>query len=123
MGSLDQLRDNINTLKNVRPFDDKELAAVAEAAQILRASPRVPCTGCRYCVEGCPSKIIIPVMMNIYSDYLVYNTTANIDHVYDMFTRENGKAKDCVACKACEEHCPQKLEISGIIAKVSALLD
>jgi predicted aldo/keto reductase-like oxidoreductase len=123
MGSVSQMRDNLSTLKNLTPFDARELAAVFEAARVLQSSPRIPCTGCRYCVEGCPSKINIPLMMNLYSDYLVYNTTANVDHVYEMFTRGAGKAKDCVACRACEEHCPQKLEISDIVAKLSAVLD
>ena len=123
MGSMEQMRDNLNTAKTLTPLDDSELQTLREAAGILQRSPRIPCTGCRYCVEGCPAKINIPLMMNLYSDYLVYNTTANVDHVYEMFTRGGSKAKDCVVCRACEEHCPQKLEIPDIVGKLSALLD
>jgi predicted aldo/keto reductase-like oxidoreductase len=123
MGSEEQMRDNLATAGNLKPLNEAELKAVGEAAQILRSSPRIPCTGCRYCVEGCPQKINIPLMMNLYSDYLVYNTTANVDHVYELFTRGAGKARDCVACRQCEEHCPQKLEIADTVAKLSALLD
>ncbi|SHH54863.1 hypothetical protein SAMN02745823_00250 [Sporobacter termitidis DSM 10068] len=123
MGRLEQMQDNLRTVQHLKPFSDAEVQAVGDAAELLRSSPRIPCTGCRYCVEGCPSKINIPMMMNLYSDYLVYKTTANVDHVYEIFTNNGAKAKDCVACRSCEEHCPQKIEISGTIAKLSALLD
>jgi predicted aldo/keto reductase-like oxidoreductase len=123
MGSVEQMRDNLKTVKNLKPLNAEERKAVFEAAEILRGSPRIPCTGCRYCVEGCPQKINIPLMMTLYSDYLVYNTTANVDHVYEMFTRGAGKAKDCVSCRQCEDQCPQKLEIVDFIGKLSALLD
>ena len=30
------------------------------SADMLRAAGTVPCTGCKYCVEGCPVQINIP---------------------------------------------------------------
>lgn len=123
MGSMEQMLDNIGTVKNLKPFNEKEKEAVVEAVEVLRTSPRIPCTGCRYCVEGCPQKINVPLMMNLYSDYLVYNTTANVDHIYEIFIPEGSKAKDCVACRSCEEHCPQHIKIADTIRKLSVLLD
>lgn len=123
MSSLEQMQDNISTVKALKPFSEDELSAIEEAVKLLNSSPRIPCTGCRYCVEGCPQKINIPMLLNLYSDYLVYNTTANVDHIYEMFTREGGKANTCIACRSCEEHCPQHLNIADTLGKLSALLD
>lgn len=123
MGSMDQMLDNINTVKNLLPLSKPERDAIQKAVDILNTSPRLPCTGCRYCVAHCPQQINIPMLLNLYSDYVVYNTTANVDHIYEMFTRGGGKANTCVACRSCEEQCPQKIEISSYIAKLSVLLD
>jgi predicted aldo/keto reductase-like oxidoreductase len=116
MGSVEQMLDNINTVKNLKPLSENEQKAILEAVGILNSSPRIPCTGCRYCVEGCPQKINVPMLLNLYSDFLVYNTTANVDHVYEMFTREGGKANTCITCRSCEEHCPQHLPISETLS-------
>jgi predicted aldo/keto reductase-like oxidoreductase len=99
------------------------MALVLKAAETLRSVPRVPCTGCRYCVENCPSKINIPALMDLYSNYLVYKSTANSDMSFMFATMNAGKPSDCITCKVCEGHCPQKIEISDILAKMVPLYE
>jgi predicted aldo/keto reductase-like oxidoreductase len=123
MSTLEQVKDNVATFKDFKPLSDKENEAVAEAVSILNGIPRVPCTGCNYCAPNCPQKIAIPGMMNLYSDYLVHNTLDGIVRGYGFMTRMGGKASDCIACRVCEEHCPQHIEIADTIAKLSTLVD
>ena len=123
MSAYDQLEDNVKTFADFKPLTDDDKVLLKKAVEIFNAVPRIPCTTCRYCVKDCPQKIMIPNLIDMYNSYLVYNTTTNLDHGYRMWTRNGGKAGDCVACRVCEGICPQKLEIVDTLSKVSALFD
>ena len=123
MNSMEQMEDNINTFQNLKPLSDDEMKVIDEAVNVLKSIPRVPCTSCNYCVEQCPQKINIPALMNLYSNYLVYNSTANSEMAFMFATANRGKPSDCVSCKACEEQCPQHIEISDIINKMAPLYE
>jgi predicted aldo/keto reductase-like oxidoreductase len=123
MSTFEQVADNVATMKDFKPLSERERELVSDAVDILNGIPRVPCTGCNYCAPNCPQKIAIPAMMGLYSDYLVYNTVEGIRHGYGFAARMGGRAADCVACRICEEHCPQHIEIADTIAKLSALVD
>ncbi|MDR0839017.1 MAG: aldo/keto reductase [Oscillospiraceae bacterium] len=123
MSTYEQLADNVKTFKNLKPLSDADRALIAKAAETLRAIPGIPCTNCRYCVENCPQKINIPALMGLYTDYLVYNSPDILAHSYGFMTGQGGKAKDCIQCRVCEGHCPQHIEISEVLAKLSPLVD
>lgn len=123
MSSYEQVADNVATFTGFAPLTADEQAVLDKAVETFNAVPRIPCTTCRYCVNDCPSKIPIPVVIETYNNYLVYNTRTNIDGFYQMVTRNSGKAKDCVACRVCEGLCPQNIEIVDTLAKASALFD
>jgi predicted aldo/keto reductase-like oxidoreductase len=123
MSTYEQVADNTATFEDMKPLTDEELAAICNAADALNSVPRVPCTGCNYCAPNCPQKLAIPALMRIYSDYLVHKTAPALLHGYGFAVRAGGKAKDCIACRVCEEHCPQHIEIADTVAKLSALVD
>ena len=123
MSSYDQLTDNIATFADLKPLSESEQAVLDKAVKVFDAIPRIACTSCRYCVDDCPSKILIPALIDIYNNYLIYNTTTNLDHGYRLWTSANGKAGDCIACEVCEDICPQDLEIVDTMKKVSAFFD
>ena len=123
MSTLGQMIDNIATYADIKPLTADERALLEKAVGILNAVPRIACTDCRYCVKDCPSNIRIPGMIDIYNDYLVYKTEAKLAGSYRWTTMNSGKACDCTACRACEEICPQKLEIVDTLAKISAMFD
>ena len=123
MSSYEQMTDNLASFTNMKPLTDAERALLEEAVRILNAMPRIGCTDCRYCVEGCPSKIKIPRLIEIYNHFLVFKTEAKLSGGYRWCTMNAGKARDCTACRACEDICPQKLDIVDTLAKISAVFD
>lgn len=123
MSTYEQICDNIKTFNNLKPLSDDDRELIKHTAEQIRAIPGIPCTGCKYCVEQCPAKINIPGMMDMYTEYLMYDSVVSIKHSYPFVSMGTGKAKDCVACHECEKHCPQHIEIADYIAKLSALVD
>jgi predicted aldo/keto reductase-like oxidoreductase len=123
MSSSGQVADNISSFADIKPLTPDEQAVLDKAVEIINAAPRVACTDCRYCIGDCPSKIMIPSVIDIYNDYLIHNTTTNLSHGYRFVTMNGGKAGDCTACRSCESVCPQKLDIVDTLAKASALFD
>jgi len=119
MSNMEQLRDNISYMKEFRPLSEKELEAVNKVRAIFGAQNLIPCTACRYCTDGCPKHIPIPDLfacMNAKKNFKDWNA----DFYYMVHTRNAGKASDCVECKACEEICPQHLEVCRLMKEVAA---
>lgn len=123
MSTFEQLVDNINIYKDIKPLSSEEMAVIGKAIEAIRAVPRVGCTECNYC-KDCPSKIRIPILIGLYNDYLVYKTTENLGGAYHGWMTDGfGKACDCTACGTCESACPQGLEIIDTMSKLSELFD
>ena len=53
MSSLEQMKDNLSYMKDFQPLNDAEMAAVHQVVDVFRKMNLIPCTVCRYCVEGC----------------------------------------------------------------------
>ena len=123
MNSMEQLEDNIATIKNLMPLSDAETAVVKEAIGVLNSVPRVPCTSCKYCVEDCPQQINIPQLFELYNTYLVHNSTANSEFSFMMATKDRGKPSDCIACRVCEEHCPQHISIADHMKDMAGIYE
>jgi predicted aldo/keto reductase-like oxidoreductase len=121
MSTLAQMEDNLATMKDFKPLSESDRKVIDDAVAALKGVPRVPCTECGYCLEGCPQKIKIPALMNIYSSYLAYKTKPGLARQY-MFS-ESPPAKSCEKCKKCEETCPQGIGIIEVLEKVSELFD
>jgi predicted aldo/keto reductase-like oxidoreductase len=123
MGNMEQLLDNIKTIKNLKPLSDDELNSVWEVVKIINSVPQLPCTGCKYCVENCPQKLNIPGLMKLYNQYLQYQQKMAINFPFDMVTPEGRLPSTCIACRACEQHCPQHIEISEVMPKIAAAFE
>ena len=114
MSDLDQMRDNISTMKDFQPLSEEESAAVEKVRQSIRALGTIACTGCRYCTEVCPQGIIIPEIMTMLNQQKMYNGGGNYWQ-YGSLTKEGGKASSCLECGACENACPQHLPIRDLL--------
>ncbi|MDR2590018.1 MAG: aldo/keto reductase [Oscillospiraceae bacterium] len=122
MSNLEQLEDNIKTYADLKPLSENEHKVIDEAVKLLNSLPRIECTECNYC-KDCPQKIRIPLLINLYNDFLVHKTSTNLSGSYNWMTSGFGKAKDCTACGVCEDICPQDLEIIDTMKKISKLFD
>jgi predicted aldo/keto reductase-like oxidoreductase len=75
MSNIDQMEDNIKTMRNFTPIVDAERAVLDSVNLALAVLPRVPCTDCRYCVKGCPVEIDIPGVLAAINTLQLYNNT------------------------------------------------
>lgn len=120
MSSLEQMQDNLSYMKEFKPLSEKELEAVGKVRTIIQEMNLIPCTACRYCVEGCPKQISIPDLFACMNTKQIYHDW-NADYYYNVVhTANKGKASDCIKCGKCEKACPQHLEIRKLLEEVAA---
>lgn len=118
MGNMDMMNDNISFMKDFKPLNETEMQAVVKVRDILSSMNTIPCTACRYCTDGCPKKIDIPVMFACLNDKLA-NKTWNGAYYYKIHTLNVSKASDCIKCGKCEAVCPQHLKITELLETVA----
>ena len=118
-----QLADNMSFMKEFVPLLEKEQEAIAKVVEELAKLPTIPCTKCRYCVDGCPQKINIPGLFQAYNNVIQFGDNAVSRRNYEEAVRNKGVASSCVGCGMCEEQCPQHLEIRQLLKDVKELFE
>ena len=113
MSNPEQMKDNISYMKDFKPLDEKEQEVIRQVRRVLSGDKSIPCTACRYCVDGCPKNIPIPDI------FAVKNRKDSTGGDYAAATNGRGRASDCIACGRCESACPQHLNIRELLADVS----
>lgn len=118
MGNMDMMRDNLSYMTDFKPLDEAETEAVFKVAEIIKSKNLISCTSCRYCVEGCPANISIPKLFACMNESNKWKNW-NSGYYYGIFTKDRGKASDCIGCGQCEDVCPQKLPIRELLKQVA----
>ena len=116
MSNMEQMRDNLSFMRDFRPLDEREKAAVGRVRAILSGGNLIPCTGCRYCVDGCPKHIAIPELFAAMNDRQMH-PDGNAD--YAAHAAPGRRASDCVKCGKCERACPQHLPIRQLLQRAA----
>ena len=117
MTTLDQIRENVETFAAPEALNQAEGALLTEVADSMLNW--VPCTGCRYCTEGCPMELDIPKII------AAYNGVKNGDFMsrYDPDTADSAMdPRRCVGCGSCAAICPQGIKIPAIMAEFAEML-
>ena len=115
MNTVEQVLDNTAVLGDFKPLNEEELAIIRRAVAIINGDIAIPCTGCEYCVEGCPQDIKIPKIFSLYNadkQEVASKDWTPQGEYYDNLIKNTGKASDCIECRQCEDICPQHLPIT-----------
>lgn len=113
MNTLEQVRDNLRPLA---PLAADERSALEQCAAIIRSSTAVQCTGCGYCAPHCPMSVPIPHLFALYNDYARNpGDDWKMQHAYDSLPV---RASACIACRKCEQKCPQHIAIADMLKPV-----
>ena len=123
MSDLQQMKDNTSYMEHFQPLNDSERAVIDEVVKILNSIPTIPCTACRYCVDGCPMQINIPAIFSAYNTYLVYGNLQGAKNSYKNAIKDHGMASSCVHCLQCEAQCPQKINITERLKEIAKVLE
>ncbi|MBQ1234212.1 MAG: aldo/keto reductase [Oscillospiraceae bacterium] len=118
MSNMEQTLDNLNTFKEYNPLSDAEKECVLAIAEELKDS--VPCTRCRYCVDGCPMGLDIPTLIASYNESRV-EMQLNIG-IFVESLPEDKRPSACIGCGACTHICPQNIDIPGIMEEFAQKL-
>jgi len=128
MSNYEQLLDNTSYMKDFKELDEKEYQAIDKVVEILNSEEMIPCTACQYCVSGCPKHIAIPSYFALYNKWeglnrrgiKSFNQRMYYNHLLEV---GNGKASECIACKKCENTCPQHIKIASLMKDVAAAFE
>ncbi len=115
MSNMDQLRDNIHTFEGRKPLNPTEKQTVFEIAEGLKNI--IPCTACRYCVDGCPMGLDIPTYISVLNDLRFAPITNSAMMV--EFTPDEKKPSACIACGKCTKICPQNIDIPAAMKELT----
>ena len=121
MSTLEQVLDNTSYMSEFVPLNEEETSIVMKAVDIINGTITVPCTGCEYCMPGCPMGIQIPRIFSLYNmDRLEVPEKGWTpqSQYYDCLIKNSGKASDCIECRQCEGVCPQHLPITKYLKDV-----
>lgn len=114
-----QLADNTSYMRDFEPLSEEEKTTIGKVVAELAKMPTIACTKCRYCVEGCPKKILIPDLFEDYNMTVQFGMDESKKKRYIQHTVENGRADDCIRCGKCEAQCPQHLQIRELLETVA----
>ena len=128
MSTLAQMEENTALFSDMEPLSPSDRELLAAAAQMIRGSIAIPCTGCRYCVEenDCPRHIPIPNYFALYNTEKLRTRedwSPEKEYYANLVAQSSGRASDCIACRKCERVCPQHIPISEWMPRVKAALE
>ena len=123
MSTPEQMDENTRILGDLAPLTDTEEEQLRQAAEIIRNSVAIPCTGCAYCTPVCPAQLPIPRYFSLYNERKRDGWQVNAEGRYLSLTKSHPAADQCLGCRRCEQECPQKLGIAEFMKQVSQVFD
>ena len=119
MSDMAQMRDNIETFSQEKPLSQAEVNTLYSVAEGMMDA--IPCTACRYCCDGCPMGLNIPMLLHTYND-LKFSPTFTVAMRIEALP-EDKRPSACIGCGACAAICPQGIRIPELLREFSQALD
>ncbi len=116
MSDMAQVEDNISFMKAFVPLSEQEQQTISQVRTLYQAQHRIPCTACRYCVDGCPASIPIPDIFALLNQKRTEEGQLEADAAYAALPIQ---ADACLECGKCEIECPQHLHIRRLLKEVA----
>ena len=107
--------DNVSTFSGGEPQTAEEAALLADIAEGLKNA--LPCTRCRYCCDGCPMGLDIPMLIHAYND-MRFAGSMTVAMQFDALP-EDKLPSACVGCGACTAICPQGIDIPAAMSDLA----
>ncbi len=119
MSSEAQMYDNVHTFSREDPLSTEENELLLDIAERMKNA--IPCTGCRYCCDGCPAGLDIPTMMSICSDIRFAPVVNSVMMLQSA--PEDKRPSACVACGQCTKVCPQGIDIPAVMKELTERME
>lgn len=120
MNSPEQLFDNLGTLTDFIPFNEREMKICTNAAAMLNKNDVIPCTCCDYCAD-CPKHVKISSIFSAYNKIKTGELSMEEGRV--LYNKIDYKADVCIKCGKCANHCPQAIEIPKKIKELNSFFE
>lgn len=114
MSNYEQVADNIRTFSEEKPLNAEEWDLLQEIVVDMRRDKNLECTNCKYCTTQCPMELDIPDLIKLYNKRHFNGTNFTEGDLSKVDSEKWPTA--CIACRACEEVCPQQIKISEVMA-------
>lgn len=118
MSNLEQMKDNVGTFEAYEDLSGEEKQLLMDIAEGMKNS--IPCTGCRYCCDGCPKELDIPMMMSILNE-VRFSPAVNVGMRMEALPEEK-QPSACIACGKCAKVCPQNIPIPQMMKELAEAL-
>ena len=119
MTVMEHVTDNVRTFTEDMPLSEAEVELLLQIAEGMKNA--IPCTGCRYCCDGCPMGLDIPTMMSICSDIRFAPVVNSVMML--QFAPDDKKPSACIACGKCTKICPQGIDIPAVMKELAERLE
>jgi hypothetical protein len=123
MSNIQQLKDNTGYMQDFAPLSKQEQKTVSKVVEIINSKTVIACTGCRYCVDGCPMGIPIPNYFSLYNAFKQFGEGSNARFYYFNESSQASKASACVSCGQCEGICPQHLGVIDYLKQIAEVFE
>lgn len=118
MSDMAQMQDNVHTFTEEKPLSEKERNLLLDLAEGMKNS--IPCTACRYCCDGCPQELDIPMLLATYNE-LRFAPATNVAMRLDALA-EDKLPSACIQCGNCTQVCPQKINVPELLEEMAETL-
>ena len=114
MSNLAQMEHNLSFMKDFSPLTARDHRIIDQVRTLYQAQNRIPCTACRYCVDGCPANVPIPEVFGLLNQKRSGEGQPEQD-----YAALSVHPDACIGCGNCEAECPQHLHIPRLLLEVA----